>query len=110
MSILKAPPKQPKNATLQLRVDEELKIKLGKYAKFLNSTESYVVSEALKLVFNKDTDFKEWVERQDAGSKESHDGHAAVTIEKTDPPPVPAAAAPATNGNKRLFGETSPSR
>ncbi len=32
MSILKAPPKQPKNATLQLRVDEELKLKLDKYA------------------------------------------------------------------------------
>jgi len=30
MSILKAPPKHPKNATLQLRVDEELKIKLDR--------------------------------------------------------------------------------
>src|SRR5260370_13739447 len=54
MSILKAPPKQPKNEALQLRIDEELKIKLEKYAEFLDSTESYVVSEALRLVFNKD--------------------------------------------------------
>jgi predicted transcriptional regulator len=104
MSILKAPPKQPRNATLQLRVDEELKTKLGKYAEFLDSTESYVVSEALKLVFNKDADFKEWLEGQDGGSKESHDGHAPVTMGKTDPPPGPAAASPGTNGNKRLFG------
>jgi predicted transcriptional regulator len=56
--ILKAPPKQPKNATLQLRLDEELKIRLDEYAEFLDSTESYVVSEALELVFNKDAEFK----------------------------------------------------
>ncbi len=104
MSILKAPPRQPKNATLQLRVDEEVKTKLDKYAEFLNSTESYVVSEALKLVFNKDADFKEWLERQEAGSRESHDGHTPVPIERNDPSPVPAAAAPGTNGSKRLFG------
>ena len=54
-----------RNATLQLRVDEELKNKFGKYAEFLDSTESYVVSEALKLVFNKDAEFKEWLERQE---------------------------------------------
>jgi hypothetical protein len=46
MSILKAPPKQPKNSALQLRVDKELKIKLDKYAEFLDSTESYVVSSS----------------------------------------------------------------
>lgn len=71
MSVLKAPPKQPKHATLQLRVDEELKVRLDKYAEFLDSTESYVVSEALKLVFNKDAEFKEWLEHQRANIRES---------------------------------------
>ena len=64
MSVLKAPPKQPKNATLQIRVDEELRLKLDKYAEFLDSTAAYVVSEALRLVFNKDAEFKQWLESQ----------------------------------------------
>jgi hypothetical protein len=44
--ILKASPKPPKNETLQLRVGEGLKSKLAKYAEFIDSSESYVVSEA----------------------------------------------------------------
>jgi predicted transcriptional regulator len=76
MSILKAPPKQPRNATLQLRVDEELKGKLEKYGEFLEATTAYVVSEALKLVFNKDTEFKEWLRTQATEDREE-----AVAVE-----------------------------
>lgn len=61
MPILKSPPKVAKNETLQLRVEEEIKTKLRRYAEFLNSSESYVVSEALKLLFRKDTDFRDWL-------------------------------------------------
>ncbi len=88
MSILKAPPKQRKNATLQLRVDEELKIKLDRYAEFLDSTESYVVSEALKHVFSKDAEFKEWVERQNPEGRESKEPQypATATEKRADTP------------------------
>ncbi|MGB2634191.1 MAG: hypothetical protein WAM58_09670 [Candidatus Acidiferrum sp.] len=101
MSILKAPPKQPKNATLQLRVDEELKIKLGKYAEFLDSTESYVVSEALKLVFNKDAEFKEWLEQQDANGGESTEEHASITaaVKETHPTKL-TSSIPKSNGGE----------
>jgi hypothetical protein len=64
MSILKPPPKATKNETLQLRVQEEIKTKLRGYAEFINSSESYVVSEALKLLFRKDSEFKTWLEEQ----------------------------------------------
>jgi len=70
MSILKAPPKQPRNATLQLRIDQELKVKLEKYGEFLEATTAYVVSEALKLVFNRDAEFKEWLEAQTTEGRE----------------------------------------
>ena len=100
MSILKAPPKQPKNATLQLRVDEELKIRLDKYAEFLDSTESYVVSEALKLVFNKDAEFKEWLEQQQANGSESERAKASVITEKDKHPTPLTPSAPKTNGNQ----------
>ena len=100
MSILKAPPKQPKNATLQLRVDEELKIRLDKYAEFLNSTESYVVSEALKLVFNKDTEFIEWLEHQRANGRESTEEQESVTIGKEKRQTAFAPSTPRSNGNQ----------
>jgi len=64
---------------LQLRVDEELKIKLDRYAEFLDSTESYVVSEALKHVFSKDAEFKEWVERQNPEGRESKEPQYPAT-------------------------------
>jgi hypothetical protein len=64
MPILKSPPKVAKNETLQLRVEEEIKVKLRRYAEFLNSSESYVVSEALKLLFRKDSEFRDWLDRQ----------------------------------------------
>jgi predicted transcriptional regulator len=102
MSLLKAPPKQPKNATLQLRVDEELKIKLDKYAEFLDSTESYVVSEALKLIFNKDTEFKEWMEHQQENDGESTADHVFAPAGEDTRPTGLAPSAHKPNGN-RLF-------
>jgi predicted transcriptional regulator len=64
MPILKSPPKAAKNETLQLRVEEEIKMNLHRYAEFLNSSESYVVSEALRLLFRKDREFRDWLDRQ----------------------------------------------
>jgi len=61
LSILKAPPKQSKNTLLQIRVEHELKATLDDYAEFLGSSTSYVVAEALKLLFRKDTEFKAWL-------------------------------------------------
>ena len=98
MPILKAPRKQPRNATLQLRVDEELKTRLDKYAEFLDSTVSYVVSEALKLVFNKDAEFKEWLERQGGNGAEATDANAPVTKVKDQRPPASTILKP--NGSQ----------
>jgi len=47
---------------LQIRVEEDVRSKLTRYAEFIDSSESYVVSEALKLVFRKDGEFKTWLE------------------------------------------------
>src|SRR6516164_5241123 len=64
MSVLKAPPKQPKTTVVQLRLDDEARTKLAKYAEFLDCSPSYVVTEALKLVCNKDKEFQSWLSRQ----------------------------------------------
>jgi predicted transcriptional regulator len=61
MSILKAPPKLIRNATIQVRVEEEVDSKLRKYAEFIDATPAFVVAESLKLLFNKDAEFREWL-------------------------------------------------
>ena len=61
MALLKAPSKQPKTTTLQVRLEEEVRQNLDRYAEFLNANPSYVVSEALKLLFRKDDEFKRWL-------------------------------------------------
>ena len=49
MPLLKAPSKQPKTTTLQVRLEEEVRHNLDRYAEFIGANPSYVVSEALKL-------------------------------------------------------------
>ena len=100
MSILKAPPKQPKNATLQVRLGEDIKGKLDKYAEFLDSTESYVVSEALKLVFNKDAEFKEWLEHEQAVVRESTEEHGSLAAVKETHPTELKTSIPKSNGGE----------
>lgn len=76
MAILKSPPKPPKNETLQIRIEEETKLKLQKYAEFIAASQAYVVSEALKLIFHKDHEFKTWLEsasKDSPGPKEVRD-------------------------------------
>jgi predicted transcriptional regulator len=61
MAIIKAPPKQPKSVTIQARVEESVKAQLDQYAKFIDSTPSYVITEALKVLFKRDDEFKAWL-------------------------------------------------
>jgi hypothetical protein len=63
MPILKAPPKQLRNATIQVRVEEEISSRLRKYAEFIDCSPAFVVAEALRLLFNKDNEFREWLAR-----------------------------------------------
>ena len=60
MSLLKAPPKRPKTPSLQVRIEEEVRYKLDAYAEFIDSSPSYVVTEALKLLFKRDEEFRRW--------------------------------------------------
>jgi predicted transcriptional regulator len=60
LPLLKAPPKQPKTVTIQARVEESIKTQLDSYAKFINSSTSYVITEALRLLFKRDEEFKRW--------------------------------------------------
>jgi hypothetical protein len=61
LPLLKAPSKQPKTTTLQVRLEEEVRHNLDRYAEFIGANASYVVSEALKLLFKRDDEFKRWM-------------------------------------------------
>ena len=104
MSVLRAPAKQPKNVTLQVRIDEDLKYRVDKYAEFLGTTEAYVVSGALRLVFNKDAEFREWLELHERNTQQAKSEHAPMAVGSTDQPGGAASATLNGNGNKRLFG------
>jgi predicted transcriptional regulator len=69
MAIIKAPPKQPKSVTVQARVEESVKEQLDQYAKFIDSTPSYIITEALKVLFKRDDEFKIWLGQQSSNGK-----------------------------------------
>ena len=70
MAIIKAPPKQPKTVTIQARVEESVKAQLDRYAEFIDSSTSYVITEALKLLFKRDDEFKAWLDRHTNNGKQ----------------------------------------
>jgi len=83
LAILKSPRKPPKNETLQIRIEEHVRSRLAKYAEFIESSEAYVVGEALKLVFKKDADFRSWLEVQHHDGDDSEkDGGSLFEIAK----------------------------
>ena len=85
MAILKPPLRPLKNETLQIRVEEQIKAKLHSYAEFINSSESYVVSEALRLLFRRDGEFKTWLQERPRNGDDPQNGGASLseTVTKT---------------------------
>ncbi len=63
LSILKSRPKQPKAVTIEARVEESVKTQLELYAEFIDASPSYVITEALKLLFRKDDEFRRRTEQ-----------------------------------------------
>src|SRR6266513_312059 len=81
MAIIKAPPKQPKSVTIQARVEESVKTQLDQYAKFIDSTPSYVITEALKVLFKRDDEFKAWLgQHANDQNPEQNQGEAVKQI------------------------------
>jgi len=82
MAIIKAPPKQPKSVMIQARVEESVKAQLDRYAQFIDSTPSYVITEALKVLFKRDDEFKAWLGRQ--CDEESNDKAGAAAVREIE--------------------------
>ncbi len=94
MPVLKAPPKLIRNATIQVRVEEDVDLKLRKYAEFIDATPAFVVAESLKLLFSKDAEFREWL---------THYGDKP-TIQSGQP--VPQAAGQTRSSARTMFEDS----
>ena len=79
LSLVKPQPKKAKTATLQVRIDEEVRQKLDLYAAFVESSPSYVVAEALKLLFKRDEEFKRWAgQHKNFNDNSEHKGEESL--------------------------------
>jgi len=67
--------------TIQARVEESVKAHLDQYAKFIDSTPSYVITEALKVLFKRDDEFKALLGQQ-PGNGQTHE-HAGGGLKET---------------------------
>jgi hypothetical protein len=47
----------------QARVEESEKTQLELYAEFIDASPSYVITEALQLLFRKDDEFRRWTDQ-----------------------------------------------
>ena len=72
MSFLKPPASQPKNETIQLRVPQDVKIRLARYSEFIHASPSYVVIEMLQRLFKKDTEFQAYLAAYEVPKAEDH--------------------------------------
>lgn len=80
MPLIKVQPKQRKSATIQIRVEEDIKLRLDKYAEFIDSSPAYIVTETLRLLFNKDGEFKSWLsQHSDDPIDQRHASRASAT-------------------------------
>jgi predicted transcriptional regulator len=77
VALLKAPTKQ-KTTSVQIRLEDDVRIKLNRYAQFLDANPSYVVSEALKLLFKRDQEFKRWLSRHGKNEGQEQNEEAAL--------------------------------
>jgi hypothetical protein len=83
MALLKAPSKQPKTTNVQVRLEEEVRRNLDRYAEFLDANPSYVVSEALKFLFRKDDEFKRWADAHPQTTNHNHESIQGDALKKT---------------------------
>jgi len=72
LALVKAPTKQ-KTTSLQVRLEEDVRLNLNKYAQFIDASPSYVVGEALKLLFKTDQEFRRWL-----GQHTNNDGQEKI--------------------------------
>ena len=64
MPLLKGPEPTVAKRKYYVRLDEPLAVTMERYAEFIGAHNAdHVISQALEFVFKKDSDFREWLEK-----------------------------------------------
>jgi hypothetical protein len=64
MPLLKPPEPTVAKRKYYVRLDEPLAVTMERYAEFIGARSAdHVISQALQFVFKKDTDFRDWLEK-----------------------------------------------
>src|SRR5579864_9715968 len=64
MPLLKPPEPTVAKRKYYIRLDETLAVTMERYAEFIGAhTADHLISQALEFVFKKDSDFREWLEK-----------------------------------------------
>ena len=62
MPLIQSPDPKPRKIKLTLRLDEPLTRTVQRYAEFIRASNEYVIAQALNYFFERDQDFKQWLE------------------------------------------------
>ena len=72
MPLLKPPEPAAAKRKYYIRLDEPLAVTMERYAEFIGAhTVDHVISQALEFVFKKDSDFRDWLEKNPIRSPQS---------------------------------------
>lgn len=72
MPLLKPPEPTVAKRKYYIRLDEPLAATMERYAEFIGAhTADHVISQALEFVFKKDSDFRDWLEKNPIRSSQS---------------------------------------
>jgi hypothetical protein len=66
---------------LQVRLEEDVRFNLDRYAEFLDANPSYVVGEVLKLLYRKDKHFQSWLSDQHANNRKPTQKGESIQLE-----------------------------
>lgn len=114
MAIIEKPPTKVLRKAITIRLSEQIALELHQYATFLGGSLDYVVAEALKLVFRKDNQFREWLKQNPIGSDPSTKVEAgtagSMPASKTPSADAASTGIRTTVEQSENAGLTSPSR
>jgi len=80
MPLLKPPAPTVAKRKYYIRIEEPLAVTMERYAEFIGANSAdHVIAQALQFVFKKDSDFRQWLEKNPVRGPESNLRKANMT-------------------------------
>ena len=80
MPLLKPPAPTVAKRKYYIRIEEPLAMTMERYAEFIGANSAdHVITQALEFVFKKDSDFRQWLEKNPVRGPESNLRKANIT-------------------------------